>query len=104
MENISLEMTAALFRAADAPVIGTEGSKVVFATPAAVRALGSARLHGGELLLDTTPGVGTTVMVTLPRRQNPKLTLRAGAADYSTADRTTVLTELSDALEAEELL
>lgn len=66
--------------------------------------LGIARLHGGELLLDTTPGVGTTVMVTLPRRQNPKLTLRAGAADYSTADRTTVLTELSDALEAEELL
>ena len=28
MENISLEMTAALFRAADAPVIGTEGSNL----------------------------------------------------------------------------
>lgn len=65
--------------------------------------LGITRLHRGELLIDTTPDVGTTVIVTLPRRQNPCLTLRAEAADYHAGDQTAVLIGLADTLEAEDL-
>ena len=67
-------------------------------------ALGIIRLHGGELLIDTTPGLGTTVLVTLPRNQKTTLTLRSDPAEYRSKDRTGLFVSMADVLEPEEFL
>ena len=66
--------------------------------------MGIARLHGGDVLLDSTPDYGTAVIVTLPRVSLGGLTLRSDAPDYDGADRARFLSGFADVLEAEDLL
>ena len=66
--------------------------------------MGIARLHGGDVLLDSTPGYGTAVIVTLPRVSLPGLTLRSETPDYDGADRARFLSGFADALETEDLI
>ena len=66
--------------------------------------MGIARLHGGDVLLDSTPDYGTAVIVTLPRVKTGGLTLRSEAPDYNGADRERFLSGFADLLEAEDLI
>ena len=66
--------------------------------------MGIARLHNGDVLLDSTPDYGTAVIVTLPRMTLGGLTLRSEAPDYDGADRARFLSGFADLLEAEDLL
>lgn len=66
--------------------------------------MGIARMHGGDVLLDSTPGFGTAVIVTLPRVKLGGLTLRSEAPDYDGADRARFLSGFADLLEAEDLI
>ena len=66
--------------------------------------MGIARLHGGDVLLDSTPDYGTAVIVTLPRVKLGGLTLRSETPDYDGADRARFLSGFADVLEAEDLI
>lgn len=79
---------------------GTDGRGAGCGLPTA---MGVARKHGGELLLDSTPGVGTAVIVTLPRENAPTTALRAQLPDYGGRDRERFLIGFADALAPEDL-
>lgn len=66
--------------------------------------MGIARTLGGDVLLDSTPGFGTAVIVTLPRIKLGGLTLRSETPDYDGADRARFLSGFADVLEAEDLI
>ena len=66
--------------------------------------MGIARLHGGDVLLDSTPDCGTSVIVTLPRVQLSGITLRAETPDYDGADRSRFLSGFADLLEEADLI
>ncbi|MCD7770373.1 MAG: ATP-binding protein [Oscillospiraceae bacterium] len=60
-------------------------------------AKGIARRHGGTLILDTTPGQGASVRVSLPHRVSD--TLRSPTIVYHNKGMTNILTELSTVLD-----
>lgn len=66
--------------------------------------LGIARLHGGDVLVSSTPRFGTAVRVALPRREPGNLTLRADPPDYGGKDREDLLVALADYLRPEDFL
>lgn len=66
--------------------------------------LGVARLHGGDVLVDSTPRIGTNVQVAIPRRVPDALSLHAGLPDYDSSDRERLLIAVADYLTDEDIL
>ncbi|MCC8357267.1 MAG: ATP-binding protein [Oscillospiraceae bacterium] len=60
-------------------------------------ARGIAQRHGGALILDTTPGQGASVRISLPHRVSN--TLKFPTAPYGSKSMTNILTELSPVLD-----
>ena len=101
------EQAAELGLRAGIPVYGGGGDASLIGVGAGCGlpvVMGIARMHGGDVLLDSTPGFGTAVIVTLPRVKLGGLTLRSEAPDYDGADRARFLSGFADLLEAEDLI
>lgn len=65
--------------------------------------LGIAQLHNGEILVDSTPDLGTTVTVTLSRHIRED-TLNTSPPVYRSDDRTRFLSGLADCLIPEDMI
>ena len=65
-------------------------------------ALGVARLHGGELLLGSTPRAGTQVLVTLPVRNPAHSSFGTGSPGDYAIERDELFTGLADYLRPED--
>lgn len=67
-------------------------------------ALGITRLHDGDLLLESTPGTGTAVLITLPRRAVEHISVQTEKPDYDKQDLTWFYSGLADFLEERDLM
>lgn len=67
-------------------------------------ALGIARLHAGDILLESTPGTGTAVLITLPRNTPEHISLQAGKPEYDHRDLTWFYSGMADFLDETDLL
>jgi len=66
-------------------------------------ALGITRLHDGELLIESTPGTGTAVLITLPRRAPEHISVQSEKPNYDHEDLAWFYSGLADALEETDL-
>lgn len=57
-----------------------------------------AQQHGGSAVLESKPGAGTTVTVSIPINKPDAIDIRTGMAVYDASDMQPILTELSDVL------
>lgn len=62
-------------------------------------ARGIAERHGGSLILESRPGQGTSVRVSIPFKQSEDTTVNTPVASYRSDGMNTVLTELSPLLD-----
>ena len=67
-------------------------------------ALGITRLHEGEILIESSPGTGTAVLLTLPMKTQEQLSLQAEKPEYDRQDLTWFYSGMADALEDTDLL
>ncbi len=65
---------------------------------------GIARLHGGTLMLESRPGLGTKVTVTLRKWSEAELALHQEVKPYSPTAQRVLLTELADVLSHNEYM
>lgn len=63
---------------------------------------GIAELHGGSLLLESPPGGGTTVHISLSKKAFSSGTVKSASSGYSRYSMDPILTQLSPILEAKE--
>lgn len=67
-------------------------------------ALGIARLHDGDLLLESSPGTGTAVLITLPRRTPEHISVQSEKPNYDHEDLTWFYSGLAEWLEETDLM
>ena len=67
-------------------------------------ALGIVKLHDGEILLESSPGTGTAVLLTLPGKAAEQLSLQTEKPEYDNRDLTRFYSGIADFLEETDLI
>lgn len=95
-QGISPERLAGLFNDA---LPGRDTDATAGAGMGLLIARGIAERHGGTLILESRPGEGTSVRVSIPYRRSESTTVNTPLARYRSDGMNTVLTELSPLLD-----